>query len=66
YAEFVAASARLDRLAAATFTEPMEGYVQRMLWIAAAERRIPGGYAVDPYGPELPDGERARVLRAAS
>ncbi|MGH3729096.1 MAG: dihydrodipicolinate synthase family protein [Micromonosporaceae bacterium] len=66
YAEFVAASARLDRLAAATFTEPMEGYVQRMLWIAAAERRIPVEYAVDPYGPELPDGERARVLRAAS
>ncbi|MBO4207204.1 dihydrodipicolinate synthase family protein [Micromonospora echinofusca] len=61
---FVTASARLDRLAAATFTAPMEGYVQRMLWIAAGEGRIPAAYAVDPYGPALPADERDRVLRA--
>lgn len=66
YDEFVAASARLDRLAAATFTQPMEGYVQRMLWIAAHERRTPARYAVDPYGPTLPEGERARVLRVVT
>ena len=62
YADFVPASARLDALAATTFTEPMEGYVQRMLWIAAAEGRIPPKYAVDPYRPALPDDERDRVL----
>ncbi|WP_240506244.1 dihydrodipicolinate synthase family protein [Thermoactinospora rubra] len=50
---FEAASARLDRLAAATFTEPMEGYVQRMLWLAAGEGRIPASHAHDPYGPRL-------------
>ncbi|MER5421737.1 dihydrodipicolinate synthase family protein [Streptosporangium roseum] len=50
---FERASARLDRLAAATFTEPMEGYVQRMLWLAAAEGRIPDSHAHDPYGPDL-------------
>ncbi|WP_157245914.1 dihydrodipicolinate synthase family protein [Nonomuraea typhae] len=52
---FEAASARLDRLAAATFTEPMEGYVQRMLWLAAEEGRIPATHAHDPYGPALGD-----------
>ncbi|MGP4101558.1 dihydrodipicolinate synthase family protein [Nonomuraea sp. KM90] len=61
---FERASARLDRLAAATFTAPMEGYVQRMLWVAAAEGLIPESHAVDPYGPGLPDGERAGVLAA--
>ncbi|MCA2220319.1 dihydrodipicolinate synthase family protein [Nonomuraea aurantiaca] len=61
---FDAASGRLDRLAAATFTEPMEGYVQRMLWLAAAEGRIPESHAHDPYGPSLPEQERAAVARA--
>ncbi|MGN9777173.1 dihydrodipicolinate synthase family protein [Micromonospora sp. H33] len=63
--DFVAASARLDRLAEVTFTDPMEGYVQRMLWIAAAEGRVPATHAGDPYGPALPDGDRDRVLDVA-
>ncbi|MET8990176.1 dihydrodipicolinate synthase family protein [Nonomuraea wenchangensis] len=61
---FEKASARLDRLAAATFTAPMEGYVQRMAWLAAAEGLVPEEHAHDPYGPALPDGERAKVLAA--
>ncbi|MGP3910570.1 dihydrodipicolinate synthase family protein [Nonomuraea sp. 10N515B] len=63
---FEKASARLDRLAAVTFTGPMEGYVQRMFWLAAAEGLIPESHAHDPYGPALPAGERAEVLGAAS
>ncbi|WP_327582825.1 dihydrodipicolinate synthase family protein [Nonomuraea sp. NBC_00507] len=63
---FEKASARLDRLAAVTFTGPMEGYVQRMFWLAAAEGLIPESHAHDPYGPAIPDGERAEVLAAAS
>ncbi|SCL45125.1 4-hydroxy-tetrahydrodipicolinate synthase [Micromonospora citrea] len=63
--DFVAASARLDRLAEVTFTDPMEGYVRRMLQIAADEGRIPATHAVDPYGPALPDGDRERVLTVA-
>ncbi|MFI7059148.1 dihydrodipicolinate synthase family protein [Streptosporangium canum] len=59
---FERASARLDRLAAATFTEPMEGYVQRMLWLATAEGRIPDSHAHDPYGPDLAED---RALLAA-
>ncbi|MEV4068324.1 dihydrodipicolinate synthase family protein [Nonomuraea fuscirosea] len=64
--EFERASARLDRLAGATFTAPMEGYVQRMLWLAEAEGLIPATHAFDPYGPGLPDDERPGVLAAAS
>ncbi|MFI7633626.1 dihydrodipicolinate synthase family protein [Nonomuraea sp. NPDC049400] len=62
---FAAASGRLDRLAQATFTEPMEGYVQRMLWLAAAEGRVPESHACDPYGPRLPEEERAGVIAAS-
>ncbi|SIN36287.1 dihydrodipicolinate synthase family protein [Micromonospora cremea] len=65
YDQFLTASADLDRLAQVTFTEPMEGYVQRMLWIAAEEGRIPASHADDPHAPALPDGERDRVLRVA-
>ncbi|MEV4160336.1 dihydrodipicolinate synthase family protein [Nonomuraea dietziae] len=63
---FEKASARLDRLAAATFTAPMEGYVQRMLWLAAAEGLIPESHAHDPFGPGLAEAERADVLAASS
>ncbi|MFI7217984.1 dihydrodipicolinate synthase family protein [Micromonospora maritima] len=65
YADFVTASARLDRLAEVTFTEPMEGYVRRMLWIAAAEGRIPQSHTADPHGPALSAADRARVLAVA-
>ncbi|MEV6967618.1 hypothetical protein AB0M47_21185 [Hamadaea sp. NPDC051192] len=51
-----------DRYAETIFGDPVDGYVQRMLWVAAAEGRIPPEYAVDPHGPELPAGERERVL----
>lgn len=64
YADFVAASATLDRFASVVFGEPVEGYVQRMLWVAAAEGRIPAGFATDPQAPPLPGGERDRVLEA--
>lgn len=63
---FEKASARLDGLAAATFTAPMEGYVQRMLWLAAAEGLIPESHAHDPYGPGLPEDERAAVIAASA
>ncbi|MFI7224732.1 dihydrodipicolinate synthase family protein [Nonomuraea angiospora] len=59
---FEEASGRLDRLAQVTFTEPMEGYVQRMLWLAAAEGRVPETHAHDPYGPSLPEEERAVIV----
>lgn len=61
---FLAASDRLDRLAAVTFRAPMDGYVQRMLWVAEREGILPARSAFDPYGVPLPAGERAEVHAA--
>lgn len=58
---FVALSALCDRLAQATFVEPMEGYIRRMLWAAAAEGAIPREACDDPWGPVLPEAEREAV-----
>lgn len=63
---FLRASAIVDDLAAVTFREPWDGYVQRMLWIAASEDLIPSSFAVDPYRPpQLLDSERAEVVAVA-
>jgi 4-hydroxy-tetrahydrodipicolinate synthase len=58
---FVALSALCDRLAQATFVQPMEGYVRRMLWAAAAEGAIPREACDDPWGPPLAEQEREIV-----
>ena len=61
---FVALSARCDRFAQATFTQPMEGYVRRMLWAAAADGALPPDACDDPWGPDLPPAERLSVEQA--
>jgi 4-hydroxy-tetrahydrodipicolinate synthase len=63
---FVALSALCDRLAQATFIEPMEGYIRRMLWAAAAEGAIPREACDDPWGPSLPEQEREIVEQAVA
>ncbi|MEV8374877.1 dihydrodipicolinate synthase family protein [Kribbella sp. NPDC056861] len=63
HTEFLQASDRLDRFAAATFYDPIEGYVQRMLWAAVWEGLLPEEAAFDPYGPALPAAERDLVIR---
>ena len=63
-AEFNRLLGLLDRFAQATFLPPMEGYVRRMLWAAAADGVISPDASDDPWAPaELP-GERAAVIRA--
>ena len=64
WGRFVALSAVCDRFARATFTAPMEGYVRRMLWAAAADGALPPDACDDPWGPELPAAERAAVEQA--
>jgi 4-hydroxy-tetrahydrodipicolinate synthase len=63
WTRFVELSGRCDRLAMATFIAPMEGYVRRMLWAAAADGGLPPDACDDPWGPELPADERAAVER---
>jgi 4-hydroxy-tetrahydrodipicolinate synthase len=65
---FVALSAVCDRFAAATFAEPMEGYIRRMLWAAAEDGALPADACDDPWGPPLPaeayERERETVRQA--
>ena len=64
WARFVALSAVCDRFAQATFIPPMEGYVRRMLWAAAADGGLPPDACDDPWGPELSLAERSAVEQA--
>jgi 4-hydroxy-tetrahydrodipicolinate synthase len=62
--DFMNVSDLLDGFGQATFVEPMEGYIRRMLWAVAAEGIIPDEACDDPWGPALPSVERAAVRRA--
>ncbi len=63
WTRFVSLSELCDRFGAATFTEPMEGYIRRILWAAAAEGSLPPDSCDDPWGPPLPPSEREVVER---
>lgn len=64
WSDFVRLSAACDRFSQATFVEPIEGYIRRMLWAAAEEGALPDTACDDPWGPVLPDSERDAVRRA--
>lgn len=64
FSGFVQLSGMCDRFAQATFVAPIEGYVRRMLWAAAAEGAIPDDACDDPWGPPLDPHERDVVRRA--
>ncbi len=61
---FLRLSAQLDAFSQATFRDPMEGYIRRMLWALAADGVIAADACDDPWGPTLPDSERDVVRRA--
>ena len=64
WSRFVSLSELCDRFAQTTFIEPIEGYIRRMLWAAAAEGALPPEACDDPWGPPLPAAEREAVERA--
>lgn len=61
---FLRLAAQLDAFGQATFREPVEGYIRRMLWALAADGVIPDDACDDPWGPALPAAERETVRRA--
>jgi 4-hydroxy-tetrahydrodipicolinate synthase len=63
WGRFVSLSELCDRFGQTTFIQPMEGYIRRMLWAAAAEGAIPPEACDDPWGPPLPADERDAVER---
>ena len=65
WARFVALSAACDRLGAAAFGEPVEGYPRRMLWLLASEGVIPREAAFDPWGPPVPEAQLESLERTA-
>jgi 4-hydroxy-tetrahydrodipicolinate synthase len=64
WGRFVTLSDLCDRFSQTTFIQPMEGYIRRMLWAAAAEGALPPEACDDPWGPPLPASERETVERA--
>jgi 4-hydroxy-tetrahydrodipicolinate synthase len=63
WSRFILLSDLCDRFAQATFIDPMEGYIRRMLWAAAADGALPAEACDDPWGPALPGAERDAVER---
>lgn len=63
WSRFLVLSDLCDRFAQTTFIEPMEGYIRRMLWAAAADGALSAEACDDPWGPPLPATERAAVER---
>lgn len=57
-ARFLELSAEMDQLARRTFRAPMEGYIQRMHWLAAATGALAPVAAHDPHGPKLASDEQ--------
>jgi 4-hydroxy-tetrahydrodipicolinate synthase len=64
WARFHRLSAACDAFAQATFTQPMEGYIRRMLWALAEEGVIPPEACDDPWGPPLTEADRLSVQAA--
>ncbi|HTT67544.1 MAG TPA: dihydrodipicolinate synthase family protein [Gemmatimonadales bacterium] len=62
---FLDLAAACDRLGAAAFTEPVDGYVRRMLWLLALGNVIPREAAFDPWGPSVPDSQLEALERVA-
>ncbi|HXY70573.1 MAG TPA: dihydrodipicolinate synthase family protein [Gemmatimonadales bacterium] len=65
HATFLRLSAACDRLGAAAFGEPVDGYVRRMLWLLAVDGVIPREAACDPWGPAVPESQLAALERVA-
>lgn len=66
HAEFIAASAVVDALAAQAFRAPVDRYVQRMAWLAEWEGRLPAHLCHDPIAdPALPAEKDAFLASVA-
>jgi 4-hydroxy-tetrahydrodipicolinate synthase len=60
---FLSASQALDRFAAVTFCDPMDAYIQRMLWAAEWQGVLPREATYDPWSPALPTGAKEDLWR---
>ena len=65
HARFLRLAEDCDRLGAAAFCEPVDGYPRRMLGLLAADGVIPREAAFDPYGPAVPAAQLEAAERVA-
>jgi 4-hydroxy-tetrahydrodipicolinate synthase len=63
FARFMALNRKVDAYAQVTFSQPMEGYIQRMLWSLALQGIIPAEATCDPWGPAVSRQEIAELER---
>lgn len=63
YEQFIEKSYLVDRLAEHTFYQPMEGYIERVLYILAEKGIIDQDSANDPYGPGINEKEKEIITR---
>ncbi|WP_040210888.1 dihydrodipicolinate synthase family protein [Clostridium polynesiense] len=61
YKSFIEKSELVDNLAEHTFYAPMEGYIERVLYILAQKGIISKEAVNDPYGPGVKESERVRI-----
>ncbi|HHW03856.1 MAG TPA: dihydrodipicolinate synthase family protein [Thermoanaerobacterales bacterium] len=61
YEKFVRLMLDVDKLAECTFVDPMEGYIERMLYILSLQGIIPKDAVNDPYGPGLTQNEKEQI-----
>lgn len=61
YKKFIEYSELVDNLAEHTFYQPMEGYIERVLYILAQKNIISKEAVNDPYGPGIDDSEKERI-----
>ncbi|HET6511782.1 MAG TPA: dihydrodipicolinate synthase family protein [Candidatus Kapabacteria bacterium] len=61
HSSFIAANALVDRLAQATFLQPMEGYIARMSYILSKQGIFNAGSWHDPWGPKITPTELAHL-----
>lgn len=63
YENFVELISKVDMLAECTFLHPMEGYIERLLYVLAVQGIIPLEAAHDPYGPGVTQKEKEKILK---
>ncbi len=63
YEKFIEKNALVEEIAEYTFYAPMEGYIERVLYILGKKGIIHMESANDPYGPGVTDEERKRIDR---
>lgn len=63
YELFVKRMLQVDKLAECTFIRPMEGYIEKMLYILNLQGIIPEEAVNDPYGPGITEEEKAEIKR---